>query len=326
MRSRTSSESIAATSLRCSGSSRDCGVPASAAEKGEKTDEKSAEKSDEISDEKRDAAKAEEKKAVPNGEETGGRGGARCSLGNRRREAAVLVSRGPAARPHAPRERVSLVLDHGAPGILAGLSRPTPSSMDPPPGSAPSSDWARTLIHSRQTVLPKRLVDPGPDTAQQRALFEAAAAAPDHEQRLPWRFVIVPREQRARLAEVFAQALLDRDAQATHEQVAAAREKAHRAPLLMLAIARLDEADTDVPAAERWVSLGCAIQNLLLCAHAMGFGAALTSGQALRSPRLRALFALAPGEQPACFVNVGTVSQRKPMRARPDPDRFVSTL
>lgn len=198
--------------------------------------------------------------------------------------------------------------------------------MDLQPGTAPSVDWARSLIRTRQTVLPKRLVDPGPDAAQQRVLFEAAAAAPDHEQRLPWRFVIVPRERRDRLADVFAQALLERDLRATREQVAAAREKAHRAPLLMLAVARLDESDQEVPAAERWVSLGCAIQNLLLVAHAMGFGSALTSGQALRSQRLRDLFALAPGEVPACFVNVGTVSQRKPMRQRPDPDRFVSTL
>lgn len=198
--------------------------------------------------------------------------------------------------------------------------------MDVPPDPELAAAWARTLIHTRQTVLPKRLVDPGPDAAQQRALFAAAAAAPDHEQRLPWRFVIVPAGRRESLAEVFAQALLDRDARATPEQVAAAREKAHRAPLLMLAMARLDTSDAEVPAAERWVSLGCAIQNILLTAHAMGFGAALTSGQALPSPRLRELFALAPGEEPACFVNVGTVSQRRPRRARPDPDRFVSSL
>lgn len=190
----------------------------------------------------------------------------------------------------------------------------------------PPAAWARTLIHTRQTVLPKRLVEPGPDDAQQHELFEAAAAAPDHEQRLPWRFVIVPASQRERLAEVFVQALLDRDAAARPEQQAMAREKAHRAPLLMLAVARLDPQDADVPEPERWVSLGAAIQNLLLTAHAMGFGSSLTSGQAIRSARLRELFALGENEQPVCFVNVGTVSQRKPMRARPGPERFVSVL
>lgn len=194
------------------------------------------------------------------------------------------------------------------------------------PDSSAAFALARELIHTRQTVLPKRLVAPGPDAAQQQALFEAAAAAPDHEQRLPWRFVIVPEARRDDLAEAFAQALADRDPQARPEQLAMAREKAHRAPWLVLALARLDEADADVPAAERYVSLGCALQNMLLCAHAMGLGAALTSGQAMRSTRLAALFKLASHERPVCFLSVGTVSARKTMRVRPAPERFVSSL
>ncbi len=192
--------------------------------------------------------------------------------------------------------------------------------------------WALTLIQTRQTVLPRRLVEPGPDAAQQRTLFEAAAAAPDHEQRLPWRFIVVPTPRRALLADAFARALLERDANVLPAQVEAAREKAHRAPFVLLAVARLAdetapaEGVADVPPTERWVSLGCAIQNMLLVAHAMGFGAALTSGQAIASPALRELFALTPAEQPVCFVNVGSVTQRRPMRLRPDPSRFVSSL
>jgi nitroreductase len=200
------------------------------------------------------------------------------------------------------------------------------ATCPPAPATDNPAAWALTLIQTRQTVLPKRLVDPGPDAAQLQCLLEAAAAAPDHEQRLPWRFIGVPVHKRERLAEVFAAALLDRDPAALPPQVEAAREKAHRAPLLMLAVARLDAADAEVPDSERWISLGCAIQNLLLAAHAMGYGSALTSGQALASPRLHALFELAPGEVPACFVNVGTVSTRKPMKPRPDAARFFGWL
>lgn len=194
------------------------------------------------------------------------------------------------------------------------------------PDPSTTAAWARALIHTRQTVLPKRLLEPGPDAEQQQQLFEAAAAAPDHEQRLPWRFVGVPTDKRELLAGVFEAALLDRDPAALASQREAAREKAHRAPLLMLALARLDEADKEVPAVERFISLGCAIQNMLLMAHAMGYGSALTSGQALASPRLRRLFGLTPGEAPVCFVNVGTVGARKPMRPRPEASRFVSWL
>ncbi len=183
------------------------------------------------------------------------------------------------------------------------------------------------LIATRQTVLPKRLIDPGPTAEQLEELWSLAAAAPDHGLLTPWRFIVVPAAQRHRLAEVFAQALIDRDAQATPEQIAQAREKAHRAPLLMLAVACLGPREPDTPMLERMVSMGAAIQNLLLGAHAMGFGAGLTSGQAMASPRLRALCGLVEGELPVCCVNIGTATRRSQRAApRPLPAQFVSEL
>jgi nitroreductase len=154
-----------------------------------------------------------------------------------------------------------------------------------------------------------------------------AAAAPDHGMLTPWRFIIVPAEKRRLLAEVFGLALLDRDADASLEQIEQAREKAYRAPLLMVAVACLGPREPDIPALERMVSMGAAIQNLLLGAHALGFGAGLTSGQAMSSARLRELLQLAEGESAVCCVNIGTVSKRKPaQRVRPDPSTFTSSL
>ena len=129
-----------------------------------------------------------------------------------------------------------------------------------------------------------------------------------------------------RLAEVFGQALLERDAGATPEQVAQAREKAHRAPWLMLVVVDGQRGDPAVDLAERILSAGCAVQNALLMATALGFGSALTSGKALKSDSLRALFGLQAGEQALCFVSVGTVRARKPARVRPAVAEFLSTL
>jgi len=188
------------------------------------------------------------------------------------------------------------------------------------------SATTEALIHSRQNISPKRLTEPGPSPRQLAQLFDAAAAAPDHGLLRPWRFIIIPQDRRALLAEVFALALVDRDPDAAPSQIEQAREKAHRAPLLMLAVAQLGPVEPDIPALERMLSLGCAIQNMLLLARGMGFGAGLTSGQAIRSARMRTLFSLAEGEQPACFINIGTESKHKPQRPRPGPGEFVSTL
>jgi Nitroreductase family len=91
---------------------------------------------------------------------------------------------------------------------------------------------AQALLESRQNVSPKRLVEPGPSPQQFASLMSLAAAAPDHGLLTPWRFIVVPTDQRQRLAEVFALALIDRDPGATLEQIESAREKAYRAPLV----------------------------------------------------------------------------------------------
>jgi nitroreductase len=182
------------------------------------------------------------------------------------------------------------------------------------------------LITSRQSILPKRLVEPGPSAAQVDAMLRAAAAAPDHGAIRPWRFIIVPTDKRALLADVFAAALLARDGQASADQLEMAREKAYRAPFLMLVVARLSGDDSDIAPLERMVSVGCAVQNMLLTAHSAGLGSSLTSGKALQSDSLRGLFGLRPGEEAICFLNVGTVARRKSRRCHPDPASFVSTL
>ena len=57
----------------------------------------------------------------------------------------------------------------------------------------------------------------------------------------------------------------------------------HRAPLLLAAVACLGDSEPNTPPLERMISMGAAIQNVLLGAHAMGFGVGLTSGKAMAS-------------------------------------------
>ena len=185
---------------------------------------------------------------------------------------------------------------------------------------------AAALMDRRQTTLPKHLFVPGPDAAQLDMIFSAAATAPDHGQLLPWRLLQVPAASRAALAEVFADALLARDAQATDAQLTQAREKAHRAPLLWLLVVDGQRGDPEIDLHERIVSAGCAVQNLLLMATALGFASALTSGKALKSAGLRQLFALTDADHALCFVSIGTARACRPARLRPVPTDFVHCL
>lgn len=179
------------------------------------------------------------------------------------------------------------------------------------------------LITSRHSVSPKRLVAPGPDATQLQAMVEAAGCAPDHELLRPWRLVRIAPEQRAALADVFEHSLLERLPDADGGARAQAREKAFRAPELLLAIARLAPVHEDVPDAERHIALGAALQNLLLAAHGMGYAAMLTSGHALRTAHFARGFKLGAGEQAACFVSIGTPTAVK-RRTRPSAHELMA--
>ena len=185
---------------------------------------------------------------------------------------------------------------------------------------------ATELIHSRQTTLPKRLLAPGPSEKELQAILGAAASAPDHGQLLPWRFILVAETARARLADVFGAALLARDPLATPAQVSQAQEKAFRAPCLLLVVVDESKGDPAIDLSERIISTGCAIQNMLLMAHAAGFGSGLTSGKALKSNLLRELFSLQTAEHALCFISLGRVQNQRPIRVRPKVSDYLTVL
>ena len=189
------------------------------------------------------------------------------------------------------------------------------------------SHFVEELIHGRQNFTPRRLIEPGPSPSQLDALMVAAAAAPDHGELTPWRFILIPEPQRQALGDVFRAALLERDSAATPQQQLDASEKARRAPCLLLAVVDLAPKDKPVPDVERMVSLGCATQNMLLMARAMGYGSGLSSGKALESVALRRAFGLSEHERAACFVSFGTVSTARPVRSnRPTPTLIMSVF
>lgn len=176
------------------------------------------------------------------------------------------------------------------------------------------ADLALALIHSRHSVAPKRLDVPGPSAAELQTIVEAAACAPDHHGLRPWRLVRIADDQRAALADLFEACARERHPEATPADIARSREKAFRAPTLLLAVLRLGADDPDVPTTERTLTLGAALMSLLLAAHGLGYGAMLTSGHAVRTTRFAQAFALAADEQAVCFISIGTATAKAKQR------------
>lgn len=181
------------------------------------------------------------------------------------------------------------------------------------------------LLPARRHVGLRRLTAPGPDAAALERILHAAAQAPDHGLLRPWRFVLIPQDRRADLGAAFEDALTGRDPAADEAARAAARAKAQHAPCLLVAIL-IDVPATPIPTAEKLVSLGCAIQNLLLAAQALDVASGLASGAALDAPAMRRLLRLEAHERAICFIGLGTAAAVKPPRPRPQPEQFFTSL
>jgi nitroreductase len=198
-----------------------------------------------------------------------------------------------------------------------------PPSAAPDPGAA---DLLERAIALRQNFRPMRLLGPGPSPEELNRILLAATAAPDHGEIHPWRFILMEPAGRARLGDLFRRALLARDPLATSEQQQRAALKALHAPCLLLAVVDLTPKDGHIDPAERYISLGCAIQNMLLMAQALGYGSGLSSGQALQSSLLREAFRLGDAQQAVCFVSFGSVARAITRRPRPGVNDILASF
>ena len=155
-------------------------------------------------------------------------------------------------------------------------------------------------------------------------MVAAALTAPDHGAFRPWRFIHVADSARARLAEVFVAAKRRRLPEADPSLLDREREKALNGPSLLVVCARIKSDVDAIPVHEQLVSVGAAVENLLLAAHALGYGAMLLSGEKARDSLVRAAFDLQPDEILIGFISIGSVGSQPAGKPRPKVDDHLT--
>lgn len=184
-----------------------------------------------------------------------------------------------------------------------------------------SSEATNPLIESlrsRRSVHPRRLVEPGPSDHAIRQIIATAVTATDHGQLRPWRFVAVTGSARKVLGETFVEIKKRREGDVSQNEIQRERERASSVPVLIAIVSRLNTEHPVVPVSEQYISVGAAIQNMLLCAHGLGFGAKMVSGKKIKDQQLAFAFDLAPDEGLVGFLCLGTAvagTRRKPRAA-----------
>jgi nitroreductase len=95
--------------------------------------------------------------------------------------------------------------------------------------------------------------------------------------------------------------------------------------LLRLALSGLRGGHPVAPVNEQWASAEAAVQNMLLAAESLGFGAMIVSGRKVATAALRNAFSLPADEHLMGFIAVGTPSSEPPIVERPAPETHLST-
>ena len=166
---------------------------------------------------------------------------------------------------------------------------------------------ALTALHSRVSV--PILGDPAPDEDSLDNIFKAALRAPDHLLLRPWRFLVVRGDAREKLGDIFRD-IQKQDLPDTSEALLEKTwKKPLRAPLLVVAIAHLQEHE-NVPEIEQVLSTGAAVQNMMICAHAQGYGAMWRTGTFAYHANVAKRLGLAGNERIVGFLYLGTIAGR----------------
>jgi nitroreductase len=193
--------------------------------------------------------------------------------------------------------------------------------ISPPEFGAPMvpvhpSEDARRLLALRRSLSPDLMQEPGPDAATLGAILEIAARVPDHRKIVPFRFLVIEGEARARGGDLLAARFAAANPDAPADKVDIERRRFLRAPAVVAVIARIDHAHK-TPVWEQELTNGAVCLNMLLAASAHGFAGCWLTEWYSYDEGVAAGLGLGAGERLSGFVYIGSAHEHPRERQRP---------
>jgi nitroreductase len=191
------------------------------------------------------------------------------------------------------------------------------------PVPVPAMPPALDLLMQRHSTPSRQLGEPAPQGAELHALLEAAVRVPDHGKLVPFRLIELRVEAKQTFGERLA-AIAARNPALSEAKREKERTRYDFAPLVLVVVARVT-AGSKVPPIEQEIAAGCVAYNLLLGAHALGYGAQWLTGWAAYDEEVASILRLAGNERVIGFVHIGTPQIEVPDRERPAVAELFST-
>jgi nitroreductase len=172
------------------------------------------------------------------------------------------------------------------------------------------------LLSTRSSSKAAELKAPGPSAAEIDRLLTIACRVPDHGKLTPWRFIVFEGDARLAAGDFIAGAFRAKYPDAKPENIEFERKRLAHAPLVIAVVSRAGP-HVKIPEWEQVLSAGAAAMNLVLAAHALGYGANWITGWYAYDRGVLDALGLAPHERIAGFIHIGTPSGPAQDRTRP---------
>jgi len=173
-----------------------------------------------------------------------------------------------------------------------------------------------TAIKTRRTV--HEYSDAPISKAEMEQILESAIWAPNHKLTNPWEFYVFSGNVKERLARLRGELKRSKFDDPDSEQARKSDQNAYRqlarAPYAVLVCQQLS-ADP-VRAEEDLLSVGCAIQNMMLVAQSFGIGAFWGTGPLLNHPKTFAALGVREGRRAIGLVILGRPAHELPIPPR----------
>jgi nitroreductase len=152
------------------------------------------------------------------------------------------------------------------------------------------------------------LMEPAPTQEQLQEMLKAARRAPDHDNLVPWRFLVIEGEARNELAKLYLKAGKAANPDLPEDKEAKLLKMPLRAPTLLVAIATVHD-HPKVPEVEQVITAGCAAHAVVQAAYTMGLGAMWRTGEMAFNDTVKAGLGLKANEQIVGFIYLGSVKR-----------------
>lgn len=180
---------------------------------------------------------------------------------------------------------------------------------------------AMKLLLERASAV--KVTEPGPSSEELDAILRAALRAPDHGRLRPWRFIVIEGAQRERFGQLMAECLKGRDPNAAPETIAREKQKALRAPVILV-VATVVKPSEKIPEVEQIVSAGAAAEHIMLAVQALGYGAMWRTGAIAYDARMKAGLGLKANDAIVGFIYIGKPAAPPAETPRPQLKDFVT--